>query len=109
MLSLLLNALSTVFTRISLSADVPYRTGSITPIAATGIDRTAETLAKPDGAAVLILLVLAGWAVRKTEPSNDAGLVLLRLNDSPEVGAAQQIVGRERRERVSQPDSSGDA
>jgi hypothetical protein len=97
MLSLLLNALSTVFTRISLSADVPYRTGSITPIAATGIDRSLETLDEPGGAAMLILLLLAGWAVRKTEPGNDAGLVLLRLNDSPEVGAAQQIVAREPR------------
>ena len=100
MLSLLLNALSTVFTRISLSADVPYRTGSITPTAATGIDRSLETLDEPGGAAMLILLLLAGWAFGNIDGSNDAGLIILRLNDSHEADTAQQIVAREPRKYV---------
>ena len=59
-------------------------------------------LGEPDGAAVLILLLLAGLAFRDIDRGNDAGLVILRLNDSPKADADQQIVGRERRGRVSQ-------
>ena len=97
MLSLLLNAVSTLYTRLSRSTDVQDGAGSVTPIMANGVDRTVETLGEPGAAAVLILLLLAGWALRNIDPSNDAGLVTLGLNDSPEADAAQQIVGREPR------------
>jgi len=93
MLSLLLNAVSTLYTRLSRCTDVQDGAGSVTPIVANGW--TAETLEEPGAAAVLILLLLAGCALRNIDPSNDAGLVILRLSDSPEGDAAQQIVGPE--------------
>ena len=97
MLSLLLNAASALFTRLSQSADAQGGTISVTPLTASGVDRIAGALGEPDEVAVLILLLLAGWALPKTDQNNDAGLVILRLNDSPETDAAQQIVGREPR------------
>ena len=109
MLSLLLNAVSTLYTRLLRATDVQDGGWPVTPIVADGVDRTAEMLGEPDGAAVLILLLLAGLAFRDIDRGNDAGLVILRLNDSPKADADQQIVGRERRESVSQLDSSGDA
>jgi hypothetical protein len=97
MLSLLLNAVSTLYTRLLRATDVQDGGGSVTPVVGNGVDRTAEMLGEPDGAAALILLLLAGLAFRDIDRGNDAGLVILRLNDSPEVDAAQQIVGREPR------------
>jgi hypothetical protein len=97
MLSLLLNAVSTLYTRLSRSTDGQDYAGSVTPIAAHGIDRSLGTLDEPGGAAMLILLLLAAWAFGNIDGSNDAGLIILRLNDSPEADAAQQIVAREPR------------